>query len=90
MSVKADLIEARAVIADPAKWFKGSRSASGFCAVSAIHFVTGTGGDLIACRKALEAELTRGWSSVIMYNDARTTTHADIMALFDRAIEHAE
>jgi hypothetical protein len=38
----------------------------------------------------MRAKLPPGWSSVEAYNDAPTTTHADILALFDRAIAEIE
>jgi hypothetical protein len=34
----------------------------------------------------LAVQLPDGWSGVVEYNDAPSTTHADILALFDRAI----
>jgi len=46
-------------------------------------------GLFILLAKALRAQLPVG-RSVPDFNDAPTTTHADIMALFDRAIAAAE
>lgn len=39
---------------------------------------------------ALERQLPDGFCDIETYNDHSATTHADIMALFDRAIEAAE
>jgi hypothetical protein len=38
----------------------------------------------------LGRQLPPGWHRVADYNDASTTTHADILALFDRAIAELE
>lgn len=63
-----------------------------FCAFGAISKVApqapyATAFD-IRCRadKALYAVLPEGFSSVEDFNDADETTHADVLALFDRAV----
>ncbi len=94
MSIKDDLIAAKALIDAPEKWTKGHYEMRGcFCAVGALLKVTGLepDDDPTDSEKALiEAlpALSRDTEFVITsFNDAKATTHADIMALFDRAIE---
>lgn len=92
MSLKDDLIAARALIDSPEKWGKGSPRPFGcLCAMDALS----RGVDLqpsrfVAARAALTASLKRGAKHVAQFNDWPSTTHADIMALFDRAIDAAE
>lgn len=93
-TVKDNLIAARALIDTPEKWIRDRIENAGcFCAMGAIAEATRTqrGGvwtsetaEYAALRDALPEGGTR---SVPTYNDNRSTTHADIMALFDRAIE---
>lgn len=99
MSVKKNLIAARALIDTPEKWVKIEYEDHGcFCALGALGRVMGRdpSGDLgeveIALGRALppdfklSAVLSLG-TNVVMFNDHPDTTHADIMAMFDRAIE---
>lgn len=94
-----DLRAAKALIDTPEKWCKGSYHHDGMgdahCIVGAVMVVTPE----YSKRRnmALEAigrqtpqfdDATSGFMP--RYNDAPTTTHADIMALFDRAIAAAE
>ncbi len=93
MTIKMDLIAARALIDTPEKWHKGGWGKDGcFCAVGAVREVTRTSAYSVwatgACI-ALEAAIEDGPRDVPSFNDRETTTHADIMALFDRAIEAA-
>ncbi len=103
MSLADDLRKAKALIDTPEKWVKGAyRNASGcLCAVGAVMVATGTdpdgvqAGDKIApCEWLLVAELpdhlrTHGPAGIVVFNDAPSTTHADIMVLFNRAIAAA-
>lgn len=94
------LKEARAIIATPGKWTKGefardkegnkvgicSPDASQFCAVGAINRIGRAAGDVTFARAAfLEAEPAGVW-----FNDHPNTTHADVLAAFDRAIAKLE
>ena len=86
------LIAARAIIADPAMWYQGDWSASGkiydadepCCAKTAIFRA---GPIALACDAIrCAARATPDCVSLNLFNDEPTTTHADIMAVFDRAI----
>jgi hypothetical protein len=65
-------------------WGKGD-SAWGHCALSAIR---GAGGD--AAYHRLHAQIPPGWHRITVYNDHPSTTHADVLGLFDRAIAALE
>lgn len=98
MSLRDDLIAAKALIDTPEKWIKGSWEREGcYCAAGAL-------------RKALNAPMMPSglvdwafWNypavvaldqltadGIANFNDAPRTTHADIMSLFDRAIASAQ
>ena len=96
MSVLDALIKARDHISDPAMWYKGGYSEFGFigaenglpcCAMGALIWAAQ---DLQYAhdyyRSALLDALLDGGHSIANFNDAPATTHADILALFDRAI----
>ncbi len=88
-----DLRAAKALIDTPEKWHQGwYRNGKGaFCALGACREVThGKGGDASPAATALKEALPDKWPTVVIFNDAADTTHADIMALFDRAIKHLE
>jgi hypothetical protein len=92
-STAALLIAARAIISDPAMWHQGDWSSSGewggdgpCCAEAAIY-------------RAADDQNTPSYQCVVsmryhtpnnqridIFNDLKTTTHADILAVFDRAI----
>mgnify|MGYP006346210075 CR=1 FL=1 len=96
MSVLDALIKARDHISDPAMWYKGGYSDDGrtgaedgfpCCAMGALVWVNPDVG--IFCNDAyrpLRDALPAEWTSIPYFNDAPATTHADILALFDRAI----
>ena len=89
------LIAARAIIADPAMWYQGDWSASGeryhlsepCCAECAI-FRADARRSGVHAHGAIRtmAKFTPEHAPVHIFNDAPTTTHADILAVFDRAI----
>ena len=91
-SVKDNLIAAKALIADPKHWTKGEYvdGQGCMCASGAIRSVTGE----TLCKTEIyldnlvEREFYHdfGFATIEEFNDDRLTTHADIMALFDRAI----
>ena len=62
-----------------------------YCAEAAVWAVTGD--DINLAKVALEKLrqcLRGGWAIIYDYNDSTETTHADILALYDRAIAAAE
>jgi hypothetical protein len=90
-----DLRAARALIADEDNWGKNPTRTSPpskvLCALFAVYAVAGTGSERGAkARDALTRELRGGYTTITQFNDARTTQHADVLALFDRAIKHLE
>lgn len=91
MTLKDDLIAARALIDTPEKWGKGvgtyCRSTGPACAHEALRRSKGPGHETL--RKYLSAVLPQGFTFTTTFNDDPSTTHADILALFDRAIEAA-
>lgn len=98
------LRKAKAHISEPDMWHKGAYSDSDdgdegesgaiagqpCCAVGALIFVVGR--EVPSLVDHLRAALPEGKKHyyVAAFNDAPDTTHADIMALFDRAIAAAE
>lgn len=96
MTIRDDLIAAKALIDTPEKWGKGS-DRSQPCALQALRSVEGgtnylsLRGYLALCYAIPEESPYRHFGHpahpfVGGYNDDPSTTHADIMALFDRAI----
>ncbi|WP_424974222.1 DUF6197 family protein [Dinoroseobacter sp. S124A] len=87
---------ARAHLSDPARWYRGDFCESDWdgpkgqapcCALGAVGlFACGKG----SAYEALQAVLPEPRGSVTFYNDAPSTTHADILALYDRAIAAEE
>lgn len=91
MSLKDDLVAAKARIDTREKWHQGSyrsRLGNAFCAIGALTAATCDADRLSAGRDALQGAMPSGIKGFPagLYNDLPTTTHADIMALFDRAI----
>lgn len=91
------LRDARALIDTPDKWTKGKFENGGcYCALGAVAKVCGFDprnawlGEMDAVHRALDASLPFGFEATPDFNDHRNTTHADVMALFDRAIAAAE
>jgi hypothetical protein len=92
-----DLKAAKALIADEAKWTRRTFEEGGcFCALGAVAEAvkfdpwSNWSHDPRAwnCKLALEAETPD--RDVPAFNDHPRTTHADVLALFDRAIAAAE
>lgn len=99
MTLHDDLIAARALIDTPEKWIKGvDFTPDHRCSLKAVADATNQpmgGFRWSDCENALIKALPsnlRGHAghSVVVFNDRPSTTHADIMALFDRAINAAE
>jgi hypothetical protein len=99
-SIADQLRAARKFIETPDKWCKGALGmdhggkplksyelgrADRLCGIGACR-KTAFSLPISMLRRALPA----GFKAIDVYNDAPTTTHADILALFDRAIELAE
>ena len=96
MSVRDDLIAAKALIDTPDKWGKGDQVSSQEnvnCAMLAIVACNDDGAiwDAINILKGQIPADCAGCDSASLstYNDAPETTHADVMAWFDRAIAAA-
>lgn len=98
-TVRENLIAAKALINTPEKWAKCPRSDDGtMCALRAVEASAGlkySDGWEAPEGQALQQVLDHMFGPmntipVGTYNDARSTTHADIMALFDRAIAALE
>ena len=89
--LKQDLIAARALIETPEKWMKGPWPEDGrMCVLRAVEKVCGLAygeGPYSPVGKALQDQL--GVDAIGPYNDLPTTTHADVLSLFDRAIAAA-
>lgn len=86
MTLRDDLIKAKALIDTPEKWLQGALKRNGcFCAMGA-GLETRNDEVLFALQHHLP---NPAWDTIPGFNDAPTTTHADIMALFDRAIAAA-
>lgn len=92
-----DLRAAKALIDTPEKWGKGDGlrgpSKPKRCAIHAVAHGVDLGRE-DAMVDALTAALPEGWQGGLLpiaeYNDDPSTTHADVLALFDRAIATAE
>lgn len=95
MSAKEELEAARTLIAAPEHWIKGQLHLScawnlhgggiaqrrAWCAVGALRSVRAGR----VAEQALLAQVPRAFSSVEEFNDHSLTTHADIIAMFQRA-----
>ena len=99
MSVKENLIAAKALIDTPEKWFKGEYESDNgcLCALGAVARAVcpkidfdedkiGLYPEDGALAEALPFDWPKEVNEIPDFNDAPETTHADIMALFDRAI----
>ena len=86
------LIKARGLIDEPEKWCKGaSKKGESLCAHNAVNKAAPRrviGQRRIGFRSAIKA--LGGTTKLINFNDHPDTTHADIMALFDRVIDSLE
>jgi hypothetical protein len=94
MSAVDQLRAARALISDPAKWTQGTiaRDWTGkgttadavdafcWCAVGALEKVASNAQPF----RALKWAMPSGYRSIVSFND--THTHAEVLALFDKAI----
>ncbi|AGC36105.1 hypothetical protein B7L88_gp061 [Rhizobium phage RHEph10] len=99
MELKEHLIAARALIADEGDWGQGEDRCRA-CALDALRIEEDMTDDdpraikaTEALRLALPASFTddpNNWNHpVAQFNDRSETRHADVLALYDRAIEMA-
>lgn len=105
MTPHAHLTAARALIAEPGRWTQGmsGRTADGepdlskdltfavcFCALGALWRVAGwcnaRGAESILQDAAFA---TTSFTNIVSFNDDPTTTHADVLRVFDVAIARA-
>ena len=101
-TVKENLVAAKALIDTPEKWLKGALTTGDgtcFCAMGAVGAAGGynllsndTNPELAALIDSIPADfqLQGGRHQLVEFNDHPDTTHADVMALFDRAIAAAD
>lgn len=88
------ILKARELLSDPARWLKGQlRCGTQVCAVGALCEALGIVDYGFASQSPLSEPallrviraLPEGYQSVPGFNDADETTHADVLALLDRA-----
>jgi len=100
-----DLLEkARELISDPARWTKGavardlngepieefSSDAVCFCSIGVVSSVANCLGLFNSTTHLLDrCAGKRGYPNILSFNDAPTTTHEDIVSLFQEAINDA-
>lgn len=95
------LQRARLLIANPDNWIKGKLSNADetcFCAMGALCHTRDRLPDLRVSTQAFNAAeslldkqaIRRAGANYVTYNDLESTTHADILSLFDEAIEAAD
>ena len=100
------LTAARKRIEDPKHWTKGAfaRDAEGnptaktrssdavcWCSHGAVLFINEAAGEVSRATGLLNDKvILRGYANVAHFNDDPHTTHADVLALFDAAIEDAK
>lgn len=106
MKVSELLTNARAIIATPDKWHKGSYACNSdgearlsseddavrFCVLGAMDKAAGIDDneDSMPRSKAVNLLIDYiGDNHVASFNDSPSTTHADVMAMFDNAIARA-
>lgn len=100
MTIAGILRKAKSKIDDPSHWTRHTPAraeddipvdpesplATKFCALGAVDAVTKCAADRLVCGRALDNAVC-GIHDVADYND---TSHADVLALFDRTIAAAE
>lgn len=95
MSIRNHLIAAKEMVNTPEKWRQDGRfgfHTNRMCAMGACASVETDNANMASLMySALRDAIPHGWGrDVPGFNDHPSTTHADIMALFDRAIASAE
>lgn len=90
------ILKARELLSDPKRWCKDEYISCGerisYCTIGAIKTVSGQINVFASCNPTAEAARDRvecflpdQFNSVHEYNDHPDTTHADVLALLDRA-----
>lgn len=95
MKTAVDILrDAKALISDPEKWVKGHYGdceTGEFCSFGAMDQAErGSAGAWLLADLTLDRAaraINPEFKDYIAFNDHPDTTHADVMALFDRAIE---
>lgn len=102
--VRDIIVKARETLSDAAHWTKGAyardkngvkcdarnRLSYSYCTIGALTRVSEIdSGQWVEAADALCKELPPEFDRITAFNDAATTNHADVLALFDRAIAHA-
>lgn len=94
MTLRDDLIATKALIDTPDKWCKGSFNGQNatHCAVGALDAIPPYPGRRSVALSHIRSALPEQFKgrALMDYNDDPATTYADIMALFQRAIDAAE
>lgn len=100
--IVADLKAAKALIDTPEKWTQGAyarssigveltyhnKEASCFCSWGALANVKGSTGSTYEALRFLDSFTTQ--DNIVQFNDLESTTHAEVMAVWDKAIAKAE
>jgi hypothetical protein len=90
MSVLSELKAARKRIENPENWIKGSfRVGQRYCLVGALTSVPYLDLTYKLLQRCVPKRYPTTKSKLAAYNDHPSTTHKDIMALFDKAIKLA-
>lgn len=90
MDTRDILVGARKILEDPAKWIKGDYERNGcYCLVGALTWSAEEEPALDDAMARLQAEVRKRYGrshSIVMFNDAERTTHADVLSVLDLAI----
>ncbi len=87
--LRSGLVKAKHLIQSPDSWLQGGLLRDNkMCALGALCCAVPESDveGYISAKNALREALPAGEISVPTFNDKPTTTHADVLALFDRAI----
>jgi len=88
-SVLSNLIAARELLSEPRRWIKGDYCRAGsYCIYGAIHWA-GEYSSIFDAEQSPTAKFLEAVAEdriLAFWNDLPSTTHADVLALFDRAI----
>lgn len=87
------ILKARELLSDPAKWCKGAFVSNGaFCIAGAVGMRAFKDEEPLADKAVtrISGLLPPEFASVSTFNDHPSTTHADVLALLDRALSRVE
>lgn len=103
--LKQKLVDARELLSKPENWTKGTRArdfyrrsvdtkapeACQWCLLGALDKVSDCQSQFVSLIRAMRTVSNANSSTALFtFNDRRSTKHADVIALFDRAIESLE